>query len=241
MAKLDSQEWRKKYDTLSKRFQNLYRERMPVLQDYENTVNTSLDNLINETVPAMRGVFRQAQGMQELAEEEYIPAAREYMQKAREYDTPERRQLETQKAMADVGAAGEASRQSAIARLESYGIDPSMTRGAALDQNVRLQTALEQVRAGKEAGQDVEERGQAYARDALGVGSAIQQGALQTAQVGSGLGSTTVGLGNQTATNFANIFGTPGENLGARKDLIDASFNAKVQEFKLQSGSRWRR
>ena len=243
MAKFDTQVWRDRYDSMVKRLGKLYDARMPVLANYEATVNQTLDELIGSTVPAMQSMFRQATGIGDIVEGEYLPAAREYMQKARGYDTPERRASESAKAMADVGAAGEASRKAAIANLESYGIDPSMTRGAALDQNVRLQTALEQVRAGREAASDVEEKGQAYLRDALGVGQQLQAGGLQTAELGGRLGDTATRTASDTAATFANIFGTPLQNMQLRGDFTQASSGLKSAEAQFKQaksgGSPW--
>jgi hypothetical protein len=236
MAKLDTQDWRDQYDQMGKRWADLYAKRAPILKDYENKARQSLDTLIGESAPAIHDLYRQATGMGKYATDEYMPALSQYMSDAKGYDTPERRGQASQEAMVDVQQGAEASRQAAMQRLESFGIDPSMTRGAALDQNIRLQTALEQVKQGRDAATGVEERGQAYLRDALGLGAGIQQQGVQTAATAGGMANATTDAASRTAGTFANIYGSPVTNLEARKGMIDSSLKAKTTEAEFKAG-----
>lgn len=230
MAKLDTQDWRDKYDKMGARWDSIYKKRAPVLNNYEQMASKSLDSLLGESIPAVQELYRQSEGASKFATDEYLPAASKYLSDAKGYDTAERRQEASQKAMVDVQQGAEASRQAAMQRLESYGIDPSMTRGAALDQNVRLQTALEQVRQGREASESVETRGQQYLRDALGIGAQVQAGGLSAAQTAGNIGATATNAVNSTANTFTNIWGSPVTNLEAKRSLINDSLGAKVTE-----------
>src|SRR4029079_12925920 len=99
MAKVDSQDWRDRYDQLSKQYTDLNKERMPILKDYENSVNQTLDSLVGENIPGIQDLMRTSRGMTKIANETYLPAAQKYMEDAQNYDTPERRELASQGAM----------------------------------------------------------------------------------------------------------------------------------------------
>jgi len=230
VAKLDSQNWRDQFDQLRGRFQKLYEERGDDLQNYENTVNTSLSDLIGETLPAAKQYFDEARDLGDVVSKDYAPAVSEYIQNARDYDTPEKRAMARQGAMTDVMTAGDAARKAAMDRLESYGIDPSVTRSASLDQNARLQTALEAVRQGRQAGLDVEERGQQYLSSALQAGAQAGGLGLSAGQTGAGMLQSATQTANQVGSTWANIWGTPAQNLEAQKGLIESSLNAKATE-----------
>lgn len=230
VAKLDSQKWRDQFDQLRGRFQKLYEDRGDDLQNYENIVNTSLSSLLDETLPAAKQYFDQARGLGDVVSKDYAPAVSEYIQNARNYDTPEKRAMARQGAMTDVMSAGDAARKSAMERLESYGIDPSVTRSASLDQNARLQTALEAVRQGRQAGLDVEERGQQYLSSALQAGAQAGGLGLSAGQTGAGMLQSATQTANQVGNTWANIWGTPMQNLEAQKGLIESSLNAKATE-----------
>lgn len=230
VAKLDSQDWRDQYDQLRKRFQQLSQERGDDLKNYENTVNQSLSSLIGETLPAAKQYFDEARGLGDVVTNDYAPAVSDYIQKAREYDTPEKRAMAREGAMTDVMTAGDAARKAAMDRLESYGIDPSVTRSASLDQNARLQTALEAVRQGRQAGLDVEERGQQYLSSALQAGAQAGGLGLSAGQAGFNVLNSATNTANAVGSTWANIYGTPVQNLEAQKDLITSSLNAKATE-----------
>lgn len=219
-------------------FRKLYNTRMPVLKDYEKFVQTQLDTLIGETVPAARDLFRQSIGFSEQYANEVAPAISKYMKDAEGYDTPERREVERGKAMTDVRVAGDASRNAALQRLESFGIDPSVTRGAALDAGLRLETALAQVKAGQDAENRVEETGNARRRDAIQVGSSLMDASQAGLRTGSAMLENNVAAGNSTANNFAGIFGTPGQNLTGRAGANQAMLDAKLAEETADAAAR---
>jgi hypothetical protein len=226
----DTEIFRNDYENLRKRFRSLYQERMPVLRDYEKFANTQLDALIGETSPAAKQLLDTSRAASEQYQNEFLPASSDYLKSATEYDTPERRASERGKAMVDVGVAGDAAREASLQRLESYGIDPSMTRGAALDQNIRLDTALGQVKAANDKEMEVEERGRAYTRDALGVQAGLAGTAAGVGATGAGIMNNNVEAGNNRTALFADVFGTPQTNLAGIKSATDAKLGAKQYE-----------
>jgi hypothetical protein len=237
MAKFDTQEWRDQYDDLRGRIQKLYEERKGATADYEEMVNATLGDLLGETLPAAKQMFDQAREAGELYSGEFVPAMGEYLKSAQEYDTPERRASASGRAMADVTTAADAARKSSLERLESYGVDPSMTRSAALDSGIRVNAALDAVRAGNEASRDVEERGRAYTRDALGLGGELVGAELGLSGSASGMLTSGVNAANTVGSTWTNIYGTPRQLIGDQKGLIDASVAAKQAEANFKAGT----
>lgn len=107
------------------------------------------------------------------------------MRNALTYASPQRIATNVGQAEAGVQQAGEAARQSAIRDLQSYGIDPSSGRYAALDQANRVQTAASAAGAGNQ---------QRMADIAQGTG-------MQEQAISSGLQNTMVGYGASNALN----------------------------------------
>jgi hypothetical protein len=226
---LDTQQFRDKIDPIRDAFKKLYDTRMPILANYEDFAKTQLDTLIGETVPMARESYRQAAN--------YTAETSDFLKSAQEFDTPERRQEARGKAIADVTSASETARSNAIGQLESYGIDPSQTRSAAMDQSIRVQSALEAVRAAKTAEGDVEDKGRQYTAQALGL-----KGQATSQQNSAGATSANI-LNNNTsaANNFettqANVMGTPQSLLTSRLGAIQdtASLKQAEQASKLAS------
>jgi len=127
---------------------------------------------------------------------------------AKDYATPERQELAAGRAMATNAEAFETNRQSAARNLESFGVDPSSTRFAALDAGSRIAQAASAAASGNKARQDVENTGRQLRSEAIQVGQQYPgyvQGAYST-----GIQSGNAGLNSQLATtgSGANTMGT---------------------------------
>jgi hypothetical protein len=207
---------------------------MPVLKDYENFANTQLQSLIGETAPAASELIKSSGAAAKQYQDEYLPASSDYLKSATQYDTPERRALERGKAMTDVAVAGDAARTASLERLESYGIDPSMTRGAALDQNIRLDTALAQAKAANDKEMQVEDRGRAFTRDALDQQSGLSRDASGMSATGANILNSNNQAGNERTRLFADVFGTPNTNLRGQQDAQ----NSKLDAFKWEKTAK---
>jgi hypothetical protein len=218
----DSQEYRDKYDKLSAQYQQLYNERWPILKEYEKNSKEQLHALISKSAPQAAQLYANANKL--------MGAADKNLQSALGYDTQGRRTQERGKAMADVGVAADASRKSALDRLESYGIDPSQTRSASLDAGLQLETALNKVKAAQDAEIGVEERGREYVDRALGVSAGALGTATGASATGTGMLQGNVQATNQTSQLYADIFGSPMDNLGAQTAINTLKMQAKQAE-----------
>lgn len=131
----------------------------------------------------------------------YKPLEQEYVQQVENWDTPERREQMAGQAQSAVASQFEQARNAAAQQLESFGVDPSSTRYAALDLGTRTQQAAAQAGAGTKAIQDVENMGLGLKGQAINTGRGYQQNVNQT--IGTGSSS---GIGGMGALN--NFFGT---------------------------------
>lgn len=173
-------------------------------------------------------------------ETQFRPLEEQIVAEAKGYDTPERRQEEAGKAMASVADQSALARQAAQRNLESFGVDPSSTRYAALDVGSRTQQAAAMAGAGNQAMQNVENVGRAMKADAVNLGRGFQinplsssqaalagntaagnlnLGTTASGQAGMGTGAQWSGVGNQALGVWGNAL-----NMGYNNQL--AQFNA---------------
>lgn len=81
----------------------------------------------------------------------YRPLEADYVQRVQAWDSPERLQQQAGRAQGAVASQFEQARNAARASLESFGIDPSATRYAALDIGTRTAQAGAAAAAGNQA------------------------------------------------------------------------------------------
>lgn len=127
---------------------------------------------------------------------------------AQEYATPERQELEAGKAQADVAQAFDAQRRSALATLESYGVDPSMARAGALDRSARISQAAASAGAANAARTQVENVGRALRGEAINIGRGYPGAVAQAYQTAQQSGGGAVQANLQTTASGANTMGT---------------------------------
>ena len=187
----------------------------------QDTMNRDLlQQVLGVQLPAMQAQFDTAQADRQRYEEFFRPFEDRWAQEAADYDSPERRERERGSAIADVNTQFDASRRNSLQRLESYGVDPSMTRNAALDIGVRTAQAAQQAQAATGATRRVEDVGRALQSDvinmgrgalsnaagfygqAVGAGSAAQGGALNTTQSGANAVQSSLGFSGQALQGY---------------------------------------
>lgn len=167
-------------------------------------------------------------------EEVFLPMQDRFIEEANAYDTPERREAEAARQMADVGRAAEQQRAAADARLRGMGIDPSQVRATSMTAQLGAQTAAQQAAAGNQGRTMIEERGRALRADAMNLGMGLpsqvaqgyamsqgagagainagqagQQGALGAISGGIGVGQAGLGMRSGAINNAAGWTGTP--------------------------------
>lgn len=165
----------------------------------------------------------------------YQPLEDTAIKEARDFASPERERFEMARAEASVAQQAEAARRNATQNLESYGVDPSSTRFAALDLGARVQQAAAQAGAGNQARAQTEAIGRSLRSEAINVGrgypgqvagtyaTALQSGAqgANTALAGTASGANTMGTGAQWTGMGNQALGTWGNtlNMGYQNQL----------------------
>src|SRR5262245_58423601 len=171
-------------------------------------------------------------------EEQFRPLERQMVEEAKAYDTPQRRQAEADAAMASVANQANLARKSAARNLESFGVNPSDTRYAALDIGSRTQQAAAMAGAGNQAMQNVENVGRALKGEAVNLGRGFQINPLSASQAALA-GNTAAGNLNlgTTASGQAGM-GTPAQwagignqALGTWGNVLNTGFNNQLAQF----------
>lgn len=212
------------------------REQDGLNRDLLDRVLTSQEQVQDETL-------QNAQRDRARYEDIYQPLEDNLVQEFQQYDSPERRQEERGRAIADVNTSFDAARRNALQRLESYGVDPSQTRNAALDIGTRTQQAAAAAGAATAADRATEQTGRALRAEALNIGKGYPSNVAGSYGQSIQAGNSMVGNANQTtatsgnaaqgANSFLNTsisgFGQAGNTMTQGYNNQMAQFNANQQ------------
>lgn len=167
----------------------------------------------------------------------YQPLEADYVQRVQNWDSPERIQQQAGRAQGMVAQQFEQARDAARANLESYGIDPSATRYAALDIGTRTGQAAATAAAGNQAIEQAQLQGMGLRAGAINTGRGYSNdvtSALGTAtQAGAGAAAGLTGglqAGSQALAAPANYYSAAAGNM-------NASANALGNVYKPQQSS----
>lgn len=227
-------------EKLGNRYLDLSEQQQTWAQDQWNQTYELLQGVLGAQTDTMNEQLANARKDRARYEERFQPLEDDLIAEFRDYDSPERRALESGRAQATAQQAYDAQRANAEARLESYGIDPSQTRGQAIDAASRVQLAAQQAAQGNLARDQVEQVGRALRADAINIGrglpSQVAQSYGQTLQAGQGAmgaqtgavqsGANTMGTGLQWGSQAGNQIG---RTMGGINDMYSgqlAGFNA---------------
>lgn len=138
----------------------------------------------------------------------YQPLEDQAVKEALAYGSDANKEKYAAQAMASQAQAFDAQRITAAQNLESFGVDPSSTRYAALDAGIRVQQAAAQAGAGNQARDQVEAQARQMQANAVNVGRGLPSdiNAGNQTSIGAGSAAGNLGLGGQTTG--ANTMGT---------------------------------
>lgn len=155
------------------------------------------------------------------------------------YTDPERRAGTMGAAQAQVAQNFDAARDNATRELESYGINPSSTRFAALDLGARTQQAAAMASAGNVASRQDDALANAALDKVIAQGNQNSGAADRAAGISTtaGLGATNADLA--TTASGANTMGTglawtgaAGSALGGARDTTNTQFSNQSDQYK---------
>jgi len=176
--------------------------------------------------------------------EKFQPLEDKLISDADSYGSPERKDLEMGRSQAAVGQQFDAARTSATKNLESYGIDPSSTRYAALDVGMRAQRAASEAAAGNQTSQAVDATGRALRSEAINVGrgypgqiagqyaTSMQAGtsAENSTLANTATGANTMGTGTQWS-------GVQNAGLNTSANALNMGYNNKIAGYNAEANS----
>jgi hypothetical protein len=208
-------------------------------QQFAKTTEIS-DRIINDAIQRQDKLDASAAEDRARYTSVFQPLEDSLAKEAQDYSTPARREMRAGAAMSDVSQQFKVARAAAQDRLESFGIDPSQTRAAALDVNSRIAEAAARAGAGNQAREQTDAVSRALRSEAINVGRgypgqvaqsyglAMQggQGAANTAFGNVQSGAATMGTPMQWGQMGTSALGTWGNALGQGFDAQMKRFDA---------------
>lgn len=177
-------------------------------------------------------------------EDVFQPLENNLIQDFQSYGTPERMGQERGRAMADVASSFDAQRRNALQRLESYGVDPSQTRNAALDVAMRTQQGAAMAAAGTNAQRVTEDKSRALRADAINIGRGMPSQVAQSYGQAVAAGNSAIGGANSTFGTSAGAMGNPTAwgNMGMQGvqgagNMATQGFNNQMSAYNAQQAA----
>lgn len=218
--------------------QETAREQLAWAREQDSLNRQLLDRVLTSQEMVQDETLRNARRDRERYEQIYQPLEDNLVQEFLSYDTPERRQEERGRAIADVNAAFDAQRRNALQRLESYGVDPSQTRNAALDIGMRTQQAAAAAGAASAANRATEQTGRALRAEALNIGKGYPSNVAGSYGQSIAAGNSMVGNANQTTATSGNAMQGAGSYLntaisgyGQGASIMSQGYQNQMQQY----------
>ena len=167
-------------------------------------------------------------------EQKYQPQEDALLADASSYNTVARQEQESGRAAATVNTQIDAARQGAIADLESYGIDPSQTRSAAMDLGVRVAQGAASAGAANAGREQAINQGRALRSEAINVGRGYGSQIAQTYATSLAAGNQAVNAGLATTASGSSSMGTGAQwhNIAGQNQL--GAISTLTQDYQNQ-------
>jgi hypothetical protein len=168
----------------------------------------------------------------------YQPLEDQLAKEAEAYASPERQRIEEGRAQAAVAQQFEQARDASMRQLESFGVDPTSTRAAALDIGLRAQQGAAQAAAGNQARLATEATGRALRSEAINVGRgypgqiAGQYGtAIQAGAGGVNAALAQTASGAQIMGTAPQYMGLQNQSLGTWSGALNAGYQNQIAAY----------
>jgi hypothetical protein len=219
----------------------LSREQFDWAREQDRMNRETLNRVLDVQLPAMEDQFRNAREDRQRYVDVYRPLEDNLIGEFQSYDSPERRQQERGRAIADISTSFDAARRNALQRLESYGIDPSQTRNRALDLSMRTQQAQAQAAAANAADQRVDNTARALRADALNIGRGLPSQVAQSygqsiaaGQAGVGGANATTGTSTGALSSSLGFSGQALQGVGQAANIASQGYQNQLAGFGAQ-------
>lgn len=202
------------------------------------------DQVIGKAMQMADMNIRNAESDRAFYEQNYRPLETDLIRDAQTYGSAQRRELEMGRAEANVAQQYEQARQAATRNLESFGIDPSSTRYAALDIGVRANQAAATAAAGNQANAQVDAVSRALRSEALNIGKGYPGQVAATYGTALQAGNQAVNTGLATTASGANTMGTAtqwqglgNQSTGIWGNTLNTSYQNQLDAWKANQNS----
>jgi hypothetical protein len=169
----------------------------------QQTMGDTFQQYLGMAMPAAEENFAWARDMRRNYEEKVMPQIDSLFADADKYASKEEEMRQRGAAIQDVKSATEAQRAAQLRKLESFGVDPTDTRYAALDKQAGVAEAAASALAANQAGERTKEIGRQLRREAIDVGTGFLNEANAGYQQGANIGLSGINAG--TATTQAGV------------------------------------
>jgi hypothetical protein len=193
-----------------------------------------LNDVLGIQLPIAMEQWENAQADRARYEETFQPIEDDLVEEFTSYGSEERKTMEVGRAMSDVARTQDAQREQALQRLEDYGIDPSQTRSAALDANLRSQEAASMAGAGNQARERVENISRALRAEAINIGKGLPSQVAQSYGQAIQAPSSAMSSANQTYGAGAAAMGNPTSWMGQANQGYSGAANTMNMGYQNQ-------
>ncbi len=216
-------------------------EQLAWAREQDDRNQAVLQRVLDSQLPIQEETAANARKDRARYETQFQPLEDNLINEFQNYDSPERQQMERGRALADVNQSFDAQRQNALQRLESYGVDPSQTRNAALDLGVRAQQAAAQATAATNASRNVENTGRALRAEAINIGKGMPSQvaasygqSIQAGNSATGNANATTGAGASALTSGLGFSGQALQGYGQGANIQNSGFQNQMAVANLQ-------
>jgi hypothetical protein len=210
------------------------REQQQWAQQQDSMNREILGRVLDVQLPIMQQQYDNAREDRERYETTFRPIEDNLIKEFQEYDGPERMALERGRAAADVSTAFDAQRRNALQRLESYGVDPSQTRNAALDLGTRVQQAAATAGAMSNATRNVENTGRGLRAEGINIGRGLPSNVAASYGQSIAAGQSGIGGANQTTATSTGALGSSLAGLQGASNAYGQAANIHTQGYQNQ-------
>lgn len=160
-------------------------------KDVYNENKPAIQAASRESLTAQQNADAFAKNQQDFFTNTYQPLQQKYTQQVQNWDTPQQELQNAGAAQEMVSNQFTQARNAAASQLESFGVDPSSTRYAALDIGTRTQQAAAEAGAGTKAIQDTKLQGMGLEAGAISQGQGLPNQSAALSGAGTGAGSAS--------------------------------------------------
>jgi len=199
------------------------------------------DQIIPGQIAAQDKANQFASDQYDMWKSTYQPLQEKFAQEAQNWASPEQLAVNAGQASGDVASSMDAQKQTSLAQLESYGVDPTSTRYAALDTGYGAVTGAAQAAAGTGAIQNTKLQGLSLEGQAIGQGMNAPGAVASLTGAGSGAaGAATQGLSTNLMTGAnamtsGTAFTNAGSNaMGIYTNAVNGFNQAQAQQYQAE-------